>query len=402
MDGAAAGMAPPSQFALVGDGGALLQQGAAPFGSLTDMIGAARRVVLLLSAADVTLLRVTVPPLTAARMKAALPNLVEEHLLGDPADCVLAVTPSVGADGQRTVAVAQRAWLDKLARGLLAQGAQQIRALPAQLCLPLPPDGVTAAIVEHGADLELSLRLAPETGLGLTLAPQPEVALHTLRALAGAAPLTVYVAAAALAAYRPLAAALPGVTLAEDRWEHWIAAAHGASPDLAAALGASGAPARHWQRWRWPLRLAALAALVNLIGLNLEWRQLKGEADAVRLSMRQTFRAAYPKETVIVDAAAQMRKNIAAARLASGEVGADEFTALCAAFAEATAALQGKDAIAALEYRERGLLAKIKPDTVDAAALGQVKAALAARELELTEATPGNWQIRRAAGGAKP
>ena len=105
------GAAQSCPFALVGDGGNLLQQGAAALGNLADLVASARRVVLLLAASDVTLLRVKVPPLSAARLKAALPNLVEEQVLGDPADCVLAVAPAVDSSGMRTVAVVQRAWL---------------------------------------------------------------------------------------------------------------------------------------------------------------------------------------------------------------------------------------------------------------------------------------------------
>jgi general secretion pathway protein L len=51
------GAAQSCAFALVGDAGNLMQQGAAPLGNLADLVAVARRVVLLLAAADVTLLR---------------------------------------------------------------------------------------------------------------------------------------------------------------------------------------------------------------------------------------------------------------------------------------------------------------------------------------------------------
>eukprot|EP01034_Spumella_vulgaris_P040866 gene40866-50565_t len=65
------GTAPACHFALVGDGGNVMQQGASPLGNLADTVASARRVVLLLAAADVTLLHVPVPPLSNARLKAA-------------------------------------------------------------------------------------------------------------------------------------------------------------------------------------------------------------------------------------------------------------------------------------------------------------------------------------------
>ena len=392
----AAGNVAQCQFALVGDGGALLQQGAAALGSLTDLIAAARRVVLLLAAPDVTLLRVKMPPLSSARLKAALPNLVEELILGDAADCVLAASPAAGADGLRTVAVVQRAWLEVLARALLAQGARSISALPAQLCLPLPPDGAAAAISAGENGLELTLRLAQHEGVGLSVAAQPAAALHTLRALAPDVPLTVYVAASELADWQVLAAGMPGISVEAEHWAHWVAASRTAAPDLIPALGAAGTQARDWRRWRWPLRLALAALLVNLAGMNIEWLHLKREAAAMRLGMLQTFKAAYPKESVILDPQAQMRKNLALARLDSGQPGADEFTALCAALGEAMRSLPRAGALASLEYRERSLFVKLKGDGIDAAATAQLRAALAARNLLLSEPTPGAWQIRSA------
>ncbi len=395
----AAGNAALCQFAVVGSGGALLQQGAAALGSLTDLIGSARRVVLLLAASDVTLLRVTVPPLSPARLKAALPGIVEDQILGEPADCVLAATPATG-EGVRTVAVVQRAWLEVLAKALLAQGARSICALPAQLCLPLQPGCVAGAISAGESGLELTLRLAQYEGFGLTVAPQPGPALQTLRALASDTPLTVYVAASELANYQALAAGLSGITLEAEHWAHWVAAARTAAPDLMRSLGAAGERARDWRRWRWPLRLALLTLLVNIAGVNIEWLRLRRDAASVRLSMLQTFKAAYPKETVILDPIAQMRKNIGIVKLENGQLAPDEFTALCAALGEALARLPHQTGIASLEYRERALFFKWKPDGVDASALAQLRADLAARNLALSEPTPGTWQIRLAAGAA--
>ncbi|MES2264761.1 MAG: type II secretion system protein GspL [Pseudomonadota bacterium] len=387
------------QFALVGDGGNVMQQGAAALGNLADLVAGARRVVLLLAAADVTLLRVKVPPLSSARLKAALPALVEDQILGDPADCVLALTPLAPEDeGSRTVAVVQRAWLEVLVKTLVAQGAHGISAYPAQLCLPLQPGGVSAALALGDAGLELTLRRAQYDGIGLTVAPQPQAALLMLRALAGEAPLSVYVPAALAPQYQELAAAMPGVALETDHWAHWVSASKGAAPDLAAGLGATGAQARAWQRWRWPLRLALLAVLVNIAGLNIEWFRMKREADEVRKAMLQTFRAAYPKEIVILDPAAQMRKNISVAQAGSGQLAPDEFTALAAAFGEAVAGLPRRDIVASLEYRERSLLVKLKPNAVEPGALAQVQAALSARKLALSETAPGVWQIRSAGG----
>jgi general secretion pathway protein L len=395
------GAAQACPFALVGDGGNVLQQGASPLGSLADMVASARRVTLLLAAPDVTLLRVSVPPLSPARLKAALPALVEEHILGDPADCVLAVGPALDGGAERTVAVAQRAWLEVLVKALQAQGAHSISLLPAQLCLPLQPGAVSAALSTNDGGCELTLRQSQTDGLGLALPAQPETVLQTLRALAGDSPVTLYLPAAELRRYEALAAAQPAgqpaITLQEDQWPHWIAAARTAAPDLAVAVGAGGLSARQWQRWRWPLRLAVLALAVNVAGMNIEWLRLRREAGQLHQSIQQIFKSAYPNETML-DPVAQMRQHIAAASADNGALAGDEFGALSAAFGEALGSLPNKNIVATLEYRERALQVKIKPNMVDAAAMGQIRAALAARKLDLSEAAPGVWKIRVGTG----
>jgi general secretion pathway protein L len=172
---------------------------------------------------------------------------------------------------------------------------------------------------------------------------------------------------------------------------------------LAPAVGDNGASARAWQRWRWPLRIGVLALLVNVAGLNIEWFRLKSEAKAVTQSMTQTFRSVYPNQPIATDARAQMMRNISLAKAGSGEAGADEFVTLSAAFGEAlnVLPLPRKDIIATLEYKDHALLVKAKPNTVDAAAMQQLRAALSGRKLDLQEPTPGTWKIQPAGAGGK-
>jgi len=392
------GAAPTCGFALVGDGGNLVQQGAAPLGNLGDMVAAARRVTLLLAASDVTLLRVKAPPLSPARLKAALPALVEEHILGDTADCVLAAS-GADAEGVRTVAVVQRAWLEVLVKALIAQGAHSVAVVPAQLCLPFQPGAVAASLQTSDAGYELTMRRSQFDGLGLSLPAQPQAALHTLRALAGDDAVTLYLPAEQLRQFEPLLAQMDtndhAVVLEQDRWEHWVASARAAGLDLAPALGASGAAAREWRRWRWPLRFAALALLVNVAGLNIEYLRLKREEAAVRTIIEQTLKSAYPNQPLTTDPLQQMRLNLSRAKGSDGQAPADGLLALSVDLGEALAALPRRDVVASIDYREHALQVKVKPNTVDGAAMAQLRAALAARRLELAETTPGTWQIRR-------
>jgi general secretion pathway protein L len=280
----------------------------------------------------------------------------------------------------------------------VAQGAHSVAALPVQLCLPLAPGSVSAALGLDDAGLELTLRSAPFEGLGLTLPNAPQAALQTLRALAGDAPVHLYVAPAQHAEYAALAAAVPGILLEEDSWLHRVAAAKAVPFDLAAGLGAaSGATARAWARWKWPLRIALAAILVNIIGLNWEYLRLKREAEAVTKNMLQVFRSAYPNEPVSGDPAEQMRRNVARARANAGGGSADEFTAMSAALGEALAVLPNREVVAGIDYKDRSMSVKFKPNTVDAGTLAQVQAALAQRRLAVSESGPGVWLVK--AGG---
>lgn len=283
-----------------------------------------------------------------------------------------------------------------LVRQLLALGARTVSALPAQLCLPLAPGSVSAAI---GAG-ELTVRLGQWQGLGLGLEATPEVALQTARALAGDVPLVLYVPPTQLAEYQALAVeAGPGIVLEADDWRYWIGGSISAPLDLVGGLGASGAPTRDWAKWRWPLRLALLALVVNMVGLNVEWLRLRGEAAAVRQQLTQIFRSAYPRVALTSDPVSQMKQNIALARAGSGEPTPGEFNYMAAAFGEAARSLPQPLAIASLEYREKVLNVKLKPGAVDPSQVKQLQGALATRKLALTETGAGLWQIRDA--GAK-
>jgi general secretion pathway protein L len=385
-----------SRFALVADSGAIEQQGEGALRGLGDL-AVNRRVLLMIAAVDVTMLHVKAPPLSGARLKAALPSLVEEQVLGDPSEAVLTAAPAQSADGMRSVAVVQRSYLESLVRTVLAMGAKSVAALPAQLCLPLQPGHVSGA-VDHAS---ITLRDGLYHGMGLAMASTPETALQTVRALAGDSPLTLYVPADELGQYQALAAeADPATSIEPDLWQHWIAGAGSTGLDLVPALGAAGARATDWQRWRWPLRLALLALVVNLAGLNIQWLRMKREADATRAAMLQTYKTTYPKDTVIQDPLAQMRMNIARAKAAGGQLSPDEFTFQAAAFGEAARTLPRPLALTSLDYRERALSVKVKPESADPGVTSQLKSALAARGLALTEAAPATWQIRNT--GAKP
>jgi general secretion pathway protein L len=380
------------RFALVADAGNVMQQGSGALRGLGDLIAQARRVVVLLAASDVTLVHVKAPPLSNAKLKAALPALVEEQVLADPDDCVLVAAGADSPDGLRTIAVAQRAWVEDIAKAVLAQSARAVSVLPMQLCLPLEPGSASAAIEEN----ELVLRTGQHEGLGIATSADAATALQTLRTLAGDLPLVVYAPATRAGELQAVAAeAAPGTTIVTETWAQLVQGAQTTTLDLAPALGAAGAPVRDWQRWRWAVRFALLALVVNIAGLNIDWLRMKREADAIKQSMTQTFRAAYPNEPVVYPVE-QMRRNLAAARANSGQASADEFTALAATVAEAMRTAPRSPVVTNVDYSNGTLTVKLKSSSVDQAAAEQAKVVLASRGLTLNSTAPGVWQIKSA------
>lgn len=389
----------PCRFALLSNSGALEREGMSSLSGLAEAIRQAARVVLLLAASDVSLLRVKVPPLSGARLKAALPNLVEDQLMSDPAECAFAIG-AAQEDGMRTVAVVNRAWLEQLSATLTGLGARRLSALPAQLCLPLPPGAVAAAVVEYGTDSDVGLRWSEQEGIGFCVGGSDGNAaaevVAAVRLMAPQAALMLQVAPASMAAYQQAAAGDAQLQIVAEDWLQCAAAAREVRLDLMAGLGAAAGPQLDWRPWRWPAALALLALLVHVVGLNVSWLRLQREADLLQNGMSQTFRAAFPQESVVIDPLAQMQQKINAARQGSGQAAPDDFLALASAFGSAWSSVPqaGKATIAALEYRERSLLVRIKP--AEALAAASIRPALTAHKLGLTEQGAGVWQIRSA------
>lgn len=389
-------------------GDTVSSEGTAPLADLADQIARAQRVVLLVAASDVTLLRIQVPPLSPARLKAALPNLLEDQLMSDPAESVFVPGPS--SAGLRTVAVVNRGWLEILAHTISAYGARNIAALPAQACLPFEAGIVNAAALAPDGEIDLTLRLAEHQGIGLSIQPeQAESAerevIEALCAMVPVQPISLYVAQSRVRHYQEVAAGMLAldqrVTVHADQWSRWIAGSQqavGQALNLFAALTGAGSPAFEWRPWRWPAALLILLLLVNIIGLNVDWWRKKRESDTLRTSMVQIYKAAFPREQVIVDPLAQMKQKIAAAQRISGQPAADDLLALAANFGAAWQSAVGtppEASLTGMDYREHALIVHTKPGVV--VPQDALRLALGERHLAMTQ-TPAQaganaWQI---------
>jgi general secretion pathway protein L len=217
-----------SRFALVGDGGAIEQQGEGALRNLGDLVGRQPPRGAAAGRGRRHLLSVQAPPLSGARLKAALPGLVEEHILGDPEDCVLVAAPQQ-PDGSRPIAVVDRDWLE--AAGAQPAGAGRARGgRRAGAAVPAAAAGQRQRRHRgHRTDLRQGLY----QGLGLALDAVPAVVLQTARAFSGDAPLVLYVPRASWANTR--------------RWRPKPAPASRSKP----TTGRTGSPARRAPRSTW-------------------------------------------------------------------------------------------------------------------------------------------------------
>ncbi len=397
----------PSPYALASNSGAVEKEGVAPLADLSGMVAGSDRVILLLAASDVSFLRVKTPPLSPAKLKLALPNLVEDQLMMDPTECV--IVPGDLADDLRTAIVAQRGWLEILVQGFIGYGARHVALVPAQACLPFDETAATALVAGHGADIDLALRLGAQEALGLPIYPADEEAaprdvFDAVAALAPGRSLVLYVPHASVIAYQDEAARriLEGqqVDVYADNWPRVIGQLGKTPMNLAAGLRSGGNQQIEWRQWRWPLALAVLLIAVNAIGLNLEWLRMKREAQSLKDGMNQIYRSAYPNEAISDDVVAQLRKKLDAAERDSGKSSPDDFVQLAGNFAEVLGneLRSGKTpktvtaVISSLEYRDHSILVHVKSDSP--VSMDKIKFGLSARSLSVTSPQTGVWQIR--------
>ncbi|MDE2429156.1 MAG: hypothetical protein KGM99_10530 [Burkholderiales bacterium] len=385
-------------FALMSDDGRMQQQGNKSLVELKALAVGVRQLSLLLAASDVSMLTVKVPPMSAAKFKAALPNLIEEQITCDPADAVIVATAIV--EGQASAAVADRAWMESIAKMVKDWPVKKITAFPAQLAMVYARDAEKTASVlieEKDGTRELLIRTGTVAGLGLTLDSDNEV-LPMVSLLTQQVATRIYVAANSLDAWRASAQQLGlngQMTFAVAEWPMRVAGIDAQTPDLMTAIADVHKAHVDWTQWRWPLRLLAAVVLVNLAGLNFEWFTMKREARNLQNALTQTYRNSFPKETTILDPLAQMQQKVNLSKRLSGQLAPDDFAVLAAQFAQTwDRVMPGKtSSIAGIEYKDRGLMVKIKSS--ENVPVDQLRAALAEQSLNIASSSDGSLKITR-------
>lgn len=364
-----------------------LQPGSAAIAALPR----ARALDLVFDSLDVYTATIAAPALGEARLRQALPNLLEDRMLADPADCHFASQPAPAATGIASadgvsaaenllsVAAIDRATLSRTLEAF-AQAQRIPRAAYSELYLvPAPDAGTFSARIAGGKGL---LRTARDQGfvfdtdagaLGTLALAVRQFSIERLALFGGAQDLEGAGLAELCAA---LAAAAPQLVIAHAEAAADPGAASAAVNLLQGAFvttGGFGFSGRLLTRitrdgaWKAPAAWLAICAAVAIGGLNAYWLQLDGRFQDLRASMHRVFRDGFPNEpdAYLLE---QARRSVALLRARAGKPSADDFSVLDTQALQLMAAAP-VGLVAAIEYGDGVYRIRFKPGSADDPAL---------------------------------
>jgi general secretion pathway protein L len=307
---------------------------------------------LVVAAPDVLLLDVALPKLTGARLRAALPMLVEEMLLGD-IEQSLVVAGRPDATGRATVAAVDRALLSRALEVFRRLRLRVTSATPEPLTLKLSPSCWRIRL----RDTYACVRTGERLGLGVSRPgnARPPEELTLLLAQAQARPSAIEVEGECdLDAWR----AVLEVPLRQVEEEDLLA-----SPAVLELLQYDVAPGLvDWSGWRVPMALAALALVLWTGGLNAHAWLLKREERAMRQQMEDLYKRTFPNTPVVLDPVAQMRRGVTDLRASAGIGSPADFLPLASRFAQT---LGDHAAVRSMEYRDAALQVRLDMHAFD-------------------------------------
>ncbi|HVE11150.1 MAG TPA: type II secretion system protein GspL [Paraburkholderia sp.] len=411
-----------------------------------SLLPRATATVLMVAARDLLMMAAAVPALKGPKLRQALPNVVEDHLIQDPQTCHIAIDPKPLEDGRRLLAVVDRGWFRFIYEAFSSAGHRNLRAVPVTSCLPLPEmpvDALAEVASAAAAEVEGDAQADGLSGAAGVAAPVPlvaavlgevanalvglpggeatpdvlpprlEVAIArgrigeglavpmaavtgTVTALAGEAPVTLY-ALTGLPGNEPQIGAKTGMSIPGAlplTFDELAQRSLKAGFDLCQFEFVS----QPWRldratlrRLRVPIALLGAAAVIAIIGVNTQWLMLTRQRDAISTQMTEMLLNAFPKTTVVLDAPGQMTRQLAQLRVAAGELSPDDFLTLADGLARSLGPVP-VNGIAAIDYQNRHLevtfkpAVKVDPDLAQRLARNGLNGAI--------DSNTGKWTIR--------
>ncbi len=329
----------------------------------------ANSVDLVFDTADVFVTAVETPKMSDAKLRQALPNLLEDRLLAEVQDCHIAFVPSNARPGSTTVAPAPRLPVAVIDRGLLTRaldvmadaGYRTRAAFSAIYTVPAPAADQLCVRVQNGQDVA---RSGKHEGFSFEFDGKnpPAALLLAVRQLGVKKILAFGTDAGNLARF---ATAL-GVAIEVAGRELDVSASDEAVNLLQGAFASAGAfsglslPRLSRGALRLPLIYAATGAAVYVLGMNIYWLKLRNEDVSIRTGMETAYRSAFPEATTVVDPVLQTRRNMGSLRARVGMASADDFSVLNAQAVQLLTMVP-VGSVAGVEYRDGALRVKFKP-----------------------------------------
>lgn len=352
---------------------------------------ASEELILALPATRVSWHLVDLPRLAPGRWRAALEGLMEDRLLADPAQLHLALSPDTRGGQTVQVAACDKAWLTQVLHTL-----EQAGRMPARIVPEFEPDGSGVHLLGP-AESGLLVDCGSQTVHCLALGTPAQAQLLAWQALGSPAPVHAEPAWAAVAEkiWQATPELLhPGAHLQAAAASRWNLAQfefasrsawHQRLRRLASQLGSDAA----WRPARWGL----LGLLVlQLLGLQAWAWQESRRQQALQDQMLSIFSSSFPQTRVVIDAPAQMEREVQALARASGQSAQADLPRLLAALAS----LEGEPP-RALDYQSGELtLTGWQPAQASQAAW---QARLAGQGLRLAQ-REGQWRLSATAGSA--
>lgn len=349
---------------------------------------------LVFDPGDVFVTAIEPPKLAESKLRLALPNMLEDRLLAEAADCHYAFNIPRGGSGTTTIAAQPKMPVAVVDRGLLTraldvciEAGYKVRAAYSEIyTVPAPAAGVLSLRIDRGRGVARSAThdgFSFEFGADGDLPPTLALAVrqlgvrriqafgrdgHRLSPLAAALNVEV----AVMATEADAGSAETAVNLLQGSF---------AQSGMLGGWMPSSARLNALRRGalKVPLIWVGIAALVAIAGMNAYYWKLEAESTAVRQQMETAFRSTFPETTAVVDPVLQTKRQLNELRARAGIPSANDFSVLNARAALLLSAAP-LGAVAGMEYRDNALKIRFKPGVADNPALQNTLRAAAVQQ----------------------
>lgn len=322
---AGAALAPPEyDYVYSADGGPRLQAGR----SAPALLPKAQQIVAVVPPHGVAWHRVTLPKAPPAKLRAALAGVLEDVLLEDDTELHLALAPHAKAGDSTWVAALNRPWLKAQLDALEAPGQTVDRVAPSWA-----PDDAPAGHFFRGDPLpdgsEPGPQLAWRDGAGPLCIPAASDAARTLLARVSADVPVRWTAEPECAADAVrlaggnVAALSSGEFLYAATRSEWNLRQFDLVPQRRGSRAAKELLQHLWSAPAWrPARYGvAILLLLNIVGANVWAWQQRQAVTRQKAAMTSLLQTTFPQVRSIVDAPAQMQKELDLLRASAGKPG---------------------------------------------------------------------------------